>query len=253
MNKTNIEWCNYTWNPVSGCYHACRNIYCYNTMKATSPLNRFGARYLNNEGVIVSEKDWKTRETGKPKEAKKGEIYPFGYDATFYPHRLKEPLKVKKAARIFVVDVGDLFGAWVLKEWIEQVLEIAWQCSWHTFQFLTKNPIRLSEFGFPDNCWVGTSVNSDKDSDRADMLRNIKAPVRYLSIEPLLGKVSFDLKGFQWIILGAQTGRNPVKPEKEWIADILRHSGALNIPVFMKHNIRPFYNEFRQEFPKGMS
>lgn len=251
MNKTNIEWCDYTWNPVSGCYHSCRDTYCYNTMKATSPLNRFGAKYLNNKGEIVSEKNWKARETGKPQVAKKGEIYPFGYDATFYAHRLKEPLKVKKAARIFVVDVGDLFGAWVPKEWIEQVLEITRQCPWHTFQFLTKNPKRLLEFEFGVNCWVGTSVNSDKDAGRAEIFKQVSAPVRYLSIEPLLGEVTFDLEAFQWVIIGAQTGKNPPLLNNKWVENILIQAHRLSISVFMKDNLLPAYRDcLLKEYPK---
>lgn len=242
MNKTNIEWCDYTWNPVSGCYHPCRDVYCYNTIKKTSPLNRFGARHLNGAGVMVAERDWRSRETGKPHEAKPGEIYPFGYDATIYPHRLKEPLKEKTTARIFVVDVGDLFGAWVPKEWIEQVLDVTGQCPKHTFQFLTKNPNRLLEFEFGGNCWVGTTVNYDKDAEKAEIVKQVSAPVRFLSIEPLLGEVSFDLRGFQWLIVGAQTGKNPPLPDNEWVDGILKQTARAHIPVFMKDNLMQRYS-----------
>ncbi len=242
MNKSSIEWCDYTWNPVSGCYHACRDIYCYNTIKKTSPLNRFGARYLSDRGEIVSEKDWRARETGKPHEARKGEIYPFGYDSTIYRHRLKEPLKVKEPAKIFVVDVGDLFGAWVPQEWIEQVLDVTKQCPQHTFQFLTKNPKRLLEFEFGSNCWVGTTVNSDKDTERAEIVKKVSALVRFLSIEPLLGEVTFDLRGFQWLIIGAQTGKNPPLPADKWIEAIVTQAGRLAISVFMKDNLRQGYS-----------
>ncbi len=77
MNKTNIEWTDYTWNPVSGCLHPCRNTYCYNTMKRTSYLNRFGARYRENSEFRY-EKNWKSRQTVKCHTAQKGEVYPYG-------------------------------------------------------------------------------------------------------------------------------------------------------------------------------
>lgn len=106
MNKTTIEWCDYSWNPVSGCLHPWRNVYCYNTLKATSPLNRFGAKYLDTEGKAVYEKNWRARETGECHVAQKGEVTPYGFDPTFYPHRLDEPLKEKNPGKVFVVDTG---------------------------------------------------------------------------------------------------------------------------------------------------
>src|ERR1700690_1697768 len=136
MNKTKIEWTDYTWNPVSGCKHNCRDTYCYNTHKSTGILNRFGAVYKDSSGEETREKNWRMRETGDNHIAKPGEINPFGYDPTFYPHRLIEPLKPKVPSRIFVVDVGDLFGQWVPVEWITQILDVIRQCPHHSFQLL---------------------------------------------------------------------------------------------------------------------
>lgn len=250
MNESPIEWCDYTWNPITGCFHSCRRTYCYNTMKSTAPMNRFGVRYKTPSGSFAREKNWRGRETGGIHIAQQGEIYPYGYDPTFYPHRLKEPFKVKKPVKIFTVDTGDMFGKWVKKDWIEQILNVAGQCSWHTFQLLTKNPDRLLEFEYPDNAWVGTSVNSDADIAKAKTLRKVKASVLYLSIEPLLGEITFDLKGTNWIIIGAQTGGNPVKPKTEHIERLLKQTEALGIPIFMKHNIKQYYpHDLIQQYP----
>ncbi len=182
--------------------------------------------------------------------AKPGEIYPYGYDPTFYQHRLKEPLKVKTPSRIFTVDTGDLMGKWVPRSWIEIVLVIVSQCPWHTFMFLTKNPERFNEFAFPRNAWIGTTVNSDKDLQRAETLRNVQAPVRFLSIEPLLGEISFNFSGFEWIIVGAQTGKNPAVPEKQWIDNILTETNKHDIPIFMKGNLKPYYPRTVQQLPQ---
>lgn len=219
-------------------------------MKSTSPLNRFGARYKEN-GNTISEKDWRRRETGENHIAAQGEIYPYGYDPTFYPHRLDEPTHVKKPSKIFVVDTGDLFGAWVPTEWIEKVLNAAIKCPQHAFQFLTKNPRRLLSFVFPQNAWVGTSVSSDSDANRAETVKKAHAPIRYLSIEPLLGNITFDLMGIQWIILGAMTGKDSVVPEKEWIAGILTAAIENRIPLFVKKNMEKYYPEgnLLKEFP----
>lgn len=249
MNKTNIEWTDFSWNPVTGCLHACRSTYCYNTMKSTSPLNRFGAQYFNRDGIKVSEKKWRKKETGKCHIAQKGEIYPFGYDPTFYPHRLGEPLKEKMPSRIFTVDTGDLFGEWVPEKWIKEVLDVIRKCPHHTFQLLTKNPKRYSEFDIPDNAWIGTTINSDDDKERVDQLRNAKAKVKYLSIEPLMGEVTISFDGLQWIIVGAMTGKNPFVPKPEWITKIIKEADRHDIPVFTKENIRLLTPEMRCEFP----
>lgn len=249
MNRTSIEWCDYTWNPITGCLHPCRYVYCYNTMKATSPLNRFGARYRNRRGKIVTERNWKKRQTGGTHIAKPGEIYPYGYDPTFYPHRLNQPEKVKKPSKIFVVDTGDMFGEFIPEDWIRQIMDVVKKCPWHTFMFLTKNPGRMLAWKFPPNAWAGTTVTSNADRARAQTIKKVRAGVRYLSIEPLLGRVSFDLRGIQWIILGAQTGKNPKRPERQWIDEILEKADRLKIPVFMKNNIRGLTDTFRIEYP----
>ncbi len=253
MNKTSIEWTDFSWNPVTGCRHKCKDEYCYNTMKSTSPLNRFGAQFFDEADIKVSEKNWRKRESGKCHIAKKGEIYPFGYDPTFYPHRLEEPLKEKTPSRIFTVDTGDLFGEWVPKRWIEEVLNVVRSCPLHTFQLLTKNPKRYSEFDIPDNAWIGTTINSDADRERVVQLKKAKARVKYLSIEPLMGKVTVSFKGLQWIIVGAMTGRNPFIPKGEWVARIVEDADSLSIPVFTKENIRALVSEMRCEFPAARS
>ncbi len=221
-------------------------------MKSTSPLNRFGARYRDKDGNFRNEKNWRSRETGNCHIAKKGEIYPYGYDPTFYPHRLNEPLKIKKPSKIFVVDAGDMFGNWVPEEWIKAIIDVVKSSPWHIFQFLTKNPERLIKYNFPNNAWVGTSINRNKDREKAETIKRAKAAVKFLSIEPLLGPVSFNMKGIDWIIIGAQTGNNPVRPDKKWIDEIVRQAMDLNIPLFFKENIRKYSNFFMQEYPMDL-
>jgi protein gp37 len=250
MNKTNIEWCTHTWNPVTGCLHPCRKTYCYNTQKSTSPLLRFGAQFIDPNGERQSERNWELRQTGACHIARKGEIYPFGYDPTFYPHRLNEPCKVSEPSLIFVSDTGDLFGRWVPRSWIEQVLQVADNCLHHTFLFLTKNPSGYRGLRFPDNCWIGTSVSSDKDRRRADILRSINAAVRYLSIEPLLGRVTFPLDGIDWVIMGAQTGKGASTPQRSWVEGVLKTAGKKNIARFVKGNLSVHYPDLTyQDFP----
>ena len=126
MNRSNIEWCQWTWNPVTGCKHGCP--YCY----ARGIARRF------------------------PK------AFPNGFEPTFHESRLDEPEKLKKPAHIFAVSMGDLFGEWVPKEWIERVVGVIHGCPQHTFTVLTKNPRRAVDWfadkPSPRNLMIGTSI-----------------------------------------------------------------------------------------------
>jgi protein gp37 len=251
MNKTSIEWTSFTWNPVSGCFHECRHQFCYNTKKATSPLNRFGAKYMDESGALVYDRQWRFRETDSLHEAKPGEIFPYGYDPTFYPHRLKEPCARKKPSRIFTVDTGDLFGSWIPDEWIAQVFEIINKCPQHVFQLLTKNPYRLEGMKLPPNAWIGTSVATWEDRHRADALKRVKARIRYLSVEPLLGPFPYDFKGLQWVIMGVMTGKNPTLPTKRDAGDVVVNAREAGCRVFVKSNARKIVNgrHFLRQLP----
>jgi protein gp37 len=92
-------------------------------------------------------------------------------------------------------------------------------------------------------------VTCNKDYERAKIVKKVKAPVRFLSIEPLLGEVSFDLRDIDWLIIGAMTGRNPLRPKQEWIEKILSNAKKMGIPIFLKNNLRPYYPISIQEFP----
>jgi protein gp37 len=246
MRKTSIEWTDWTWNPVTGCLSRCP--YCYN-LRPGSLLSRFGTVYIENGKTCMETSSWRRRETGETHIASKGERIPFGYDPTFYPHRLEEPLKRRRPSKIFVCDCGDLWGEWVPKEWIEEVLKVVKMCPQHTFQCLTKNPRRYLDFELPNNAWIGTTVNSTRDYQRARIMKQVKTPIRFLSIEPLLGEVDFSFDGIQWVIIGAQTGKNPVKPRNEWIEKILSNARKLGIPIFLKNNLRSCYPVSLQQFP----
>lgn len=213
MNNTNIGWTYYTWNPVTGCKHGCN--YCY-------------ARKLA--------------------ETRLAHIYPNGFEPTFWENRLDEPKQVQSGRRIFTVSMGDLFGSWVSKNWIEKVLSIVEQCPQHTFQFLTKNPDRYLRFDFPDNVILGTTVTKSKESVRIAELKKVKEYKLnkvFVSFEPLLediisisNLVILDCFDFiDWIIIGAQTGDNPKQPKQEWVLNILSKANKYNIPVFIKDNL----------------
>ncbi|MGD0661771.1 MAG: DUF5131 family protein [Syntrophorhabdales bacterium] len=246
MNKvTTIGWSNMSWNPISGCRHACRSTYCYNTMKSTAWLNRFGARYWNDrQGKFVKVKQWRRRETKNHNLyiARPGEVYPRGYDPTFYEHRLDQPGTATDPARVFVVDVGDMLGQWVPAKWIKSIIESMEKYSWHKYFILTKNPSRYAAFQWPKNAWLGATITSDTDVATLRIMQAVKHPHKFLSIEPLFGPVTSSLQGIQWVVIGAMTGRNPPIPNPAWVDVIVKEARRVRAQIYMKDNLLKHYH-----------
>jgi protein gp37 len=215
-----IEWCDETINPLGwGCYgpggtpeapRVCS--YCY--------AKRFAAR--NTRGCPLCQ----------------------AFIPHWHPEALNKPLHWRKPRRIFVQSMGDLFGDWVPSEWILDVLAVARDCPQHTFQFLTKNPKRLSLWNgtWPSNCWVGTTITNQPDADeRLFWLNKVKASVLFVSHEPILGPIDLGPIDWatQWAIIGAQTGPGAVNPALEWVGSLIEQYKAAGVPLFLKDNLWP--------------
>lgn len=251
MNKSKIEWCTFTWNPVSGCLHGCK--YCY----ARKIANRFGGKYLpyGDEINILD----------RPLDGEKGvDPFPYKFEPTFHRYRLDEPQKVKKPSTIFVCSMADLFGEWVPDEWIEQVFAACEKAPQHRYMFLTKNPKRYSYLycfidSAQDNFWLGTTA-VDEDSfinKGADLYQNTgnglkrgERSNRFMSIEPLLGPIHEStlypcIRHLDLVIIGAETGNRKGKiiPERRWIEDIVKQCKDAKVPVFMKDNLKTIWGE----------
>jgi protein gp37 len=206
-----IEWTEMTWNPTVGCTKVspgCKNCYA-ETM----------ARRLQGIGVPG---------------------YENGFRLTLMPGRMKQPLERSKPTVYFVNSMSDLFHEKVPFDYVRQVFDVMAKGSQHTFQVLTKRAERMAEFcrgvAVPPNVWLGVSVENRKYGlPRIPVLRDINAPIRFLSIEPLLEDLgNFDLTGIQWVIVGGESGRKARPMRPEWVEPIKRQCVTSNVAFFFK-------------------
>ena len=205
-----IEWTEATWNPVTGCTKispGCKHCY----------AERMAERLLA---------------MGQPN-------YRNGFELTLQPRMLELPLRWKKPRRIFVNSMSDLFHADVPVEYLKQVFSVMQRAHWHQFQVLTKRADRLEglspELDWPDNVWMGVSVESKDYVDRIDSLRATGAKVKFLSLEPLLGPLeSLNLRGIDWVIVGGESGPRARPMDPEWVIDIREQALHAGVAFFFK-------------------
>ena len=227
MNKTKIEWCDSTWNPVTGCLHDCE--YCYarriaERFKGKGDLREAGTGFWldkddfevsKGSGLYETKYALTTGEKPEPFEPYNGKItpYPFGFKPTLHRYRIDVPQKWTEPRTIFVCSMTDLFGEWVPDEWIEMVFEACAKAPQHRYLFLTKNPQRYVELAnkgkLPQNknMWYGSTVTAMENYFSSEKSFNA-----FLSIEPLLAPISpLTITDVKWIIIGAETGNNKIK------------------------------------------
>lgn len=247
MEKSKIDWCDSTWNPVTGCFHDCE--YCY----ARKIAERFGEKQkhpsLFEEDEPVRGSDGKTI------------AYPHGFSPTLHRYRLNDYAE-KKGRNIFVCSMADLFGDWVSDDWIREVFEACKRAPQHNYLFLTKNPQRYIELEndrklpWFDNFWFGSTIT--QLTDTYTWFREKKFHW-FLSLEPImenLGPMAEDAPKPEWVIVGAETGsrKDKVIPERLWIESILAECRKYKIPIFMKSSLANIWGEpLIQEYPEELA
>jgi len=215
-----IEWSQWTWNPIVGCKGPDEKgpcIYCY-------------ARDSYNYRM----KD--ERYGGKPFT-----------EPTFHVERLDAPKNTRlppnpNDRHVFVCSMSDLFGASIPQDQIDYVLQAIWDSPEWTYILLTKNPKRLVGIDFPQNAWVGTTVDIQaRVAPAQEAFKSVKATVRFLSCEPLQEVVTFsDLSMFNWMIIGGRSENSVLpafKPPQPWIDGLVRDARSAGLKVYQKPNL----------------
>ncbi|MEU7831333.1 phage Gp37/Gp68 family protein [Nonomuraea sp. NPDC049129] len=221
MADTKIEWTDVTWNPTTGCDQissGCDNCYAL-TM----------ARRLKAMGQAKYQTDGDPRTSGP------------GFGLAVHEGSLNDPFTWRTPQKVFVNSMSDLFHAKVPLDFVRRVFEVIEATPQHTYQVLTKRASRLpkvaDKLSWPRNLWMGTSIESDEHTGRADDLRQVPAAVRFLSLEPLLGPLpSLDLAGISWVIVGGESGPGARPMYPDWARSLRDRSVAAGVAFHYKQH-----------------
>jgi protein gp37 len=208
--KSQIEWTESTWNPVTGCTKispGCKHCY---AERLALRLQAMGQRNYAN-----------------------------GFALTLQEQALELPLRWKKPQVIFVNSMSDLFHKSVPVDFISRVFDVMRRAYWHRFQILTKRSDRLltlnSKLEWQPNIWMGVSVENQDYTFRIDHLRQTGAHTKFLSLEPLLGALpNLNLAGIDWAIVGGESGPGARAMSESWVTDIRDQCLSANVAFFFK-------------------
>jgi len=219
--NSDIEWTDATWNPVTGCTKVSRGCdNCY--------AERIAERF---RGV-------------------KGHPYEQGFDLRLWHSRLETPKDWKRARFIFVNSMSDLFHKGIPKNFKSSVFDTMEEADQHIYQVLTKRSSIMRDFvneryatkPVSPHIWLGVSVEDHSALSRIRHLQQTNASVRFLSIEPLLGRVGrLNLEGIHWVIVGGESGPNCRPIKLEWVREVRDQCIEGDVPFFFKQwgGIRP--------------
>lgn len=210
-SSSDIEWTEQTWNPTTGCTKVsagCKN--CYAEVMAQR-LHAMGTSGYANKFLL-----------------------------TLQPSRLNQPFERKKATLYFVNSMSDLFHEDIPDSFLDEVFDVITKTPQHTYQILTKRAERLPEFfkkrECPQNVWLGVSVEDKKHGlPRIDFLREVKAHIRFLSVEPLLEDLGeMDLNNIHWVIVGGESGPKARPMHSSWAESIRDQCEKCDVAFFFK-------------------
>ena len=210
MKTTKIEWTEATWNPSIGCSkvtEGCKNCYA-----------EIMARRLQAMGVSC---------------------YEDGFKFKTLPERLIQPVNVKKPTKFFVNSMSDLFHKNMPFAFLDEIFDVIKNTPQHNYQILTKREKILQKYFLnrtvPKNVWLGVTVENEDTKYRIDVLRNISATIRFISMEPLISDVGkLNLQGIHWVIVGGESGVSARPMSPEWAINIQSQCAKQNIAFFFK-------------------
>ncbi len=248
MNRTSIEWCDFTWNPIRAKrIHAEAD----RDLRPGTFCTRISPGCANCYASVINRRFGNGLEYTVP-NLEKMEFY---IDEKI----LEEPLRRKKPARIFVGDMFDLFHEAIPIVFVGRVFGMMAKCPHHTFQVLTKRAKYMQSIlsrvvkhndeyiHWPmPHVWTGVSVEDQKRADeRIPLLCQTPAALRFLSVEPMLEEVNVTPwvhrlndgacpRCINWVICGGESGPGARPFNLAWAESLLAQCRAAGVPCFMK-------------------
>lgn len=193
MGKTTIEWTEFSTNPIRARNPKTNKTGHFCVKISAGCANCYAAHFnLQHRGGIGTGLDFIPQNESK-------------LDIFLDQAELEGIIRRKKSTTYFWCNMSDLFGPWVKDEWLDQCFAAMIRTPWHIHQILTKRPERMrayleSRIKVPPNVWVGVSVENEAAAlERVPLLLTTPAAIRFLSCEPLLGRLDLS----RWL----QTGR----------------------------------------------
>lgn len=212
--KSEIEWTDATWNPVTGC-----------TKIGPGCDNCYAARFAERWRGIA------------------GHPYEQGFDLRLWPSRLGQPAGWRKPRMIFVNSMSDLFHKNVDRNHIDRVFDAMEAANWHVYQVLTKRSSLMRDYvrarydggAVPSHIWLGVSVEDAAHKQRIEHLRQVNSGARFISFEPLLGSIGYvDFTGIAWAIVGGESGPNARRMKPAWATEIRTACERFGVAFFFK-------------------
>jgi protein gp37 len=219
--KTEIAWCDSTFNPWVGCQKVsagCDNCYAETLMDKRYHKVEWGP---HGERKRTSEANWKL------------------------------PLRWNKAAkaagtrpRVFCSSLADVFDNQVNQSWRIDLFDLIGETEHLDWLLLTKRPENIAKmlptnWNVEDfsNVWLGTTCEDQANYDRRwPILRAIPAAIHFISYEPAIGPLQLHNGAEQpdWLICGGESGKGYREMPEEWAQSIRHECGVAGVYFFMK-------------------
>jgi protein gp37 len=214
MQECAISWTDYTWNPTHGCSRVssgCQSCYAERLSRQRGHTDPPWTAENAAENILLKE------------------------------HKLEEPYAIDEPAMVFVNSMSDLFHSLVPEAFIQQVFATMRNCPHVIFQSLTKRSGRAVHLpiDWPENVWIGTSVEDKRVTERPDLLRPCEAALLFVSFEPLIGSVgAVDLSGYEWAIVGGESAPDADRREMDhaWARDIYQQCLNQDVTFYFKQS-----------------
>ncbi len=263
--RSNIEWCDATFNPWIGCTKvspACDHCYAERGFDLRRHVVQWGAGQARKR---TSPANWKLPKRWNDQPFYECEVCGLRTDNPMRaqckgPHRSQHMWKPARR-RVFCASLADVFDNEVPAAWRQDLFALIEATPNLDWLLLTKrigNAARLIEdTNFPKhrawpwpNVWLGATICNQDEADRdIPKLLDVPAAVRFVSIEPMLGRIDLSFampwrtvengllnRTLDWVICGGESGPHARPMHPAWARSLRDQCAAARVAFLHKQN-----------------